>query len=103
LGGAVAAVVVYPGVAQVTAFGSPLAPGQGGVLGALAAALLGTYVEKWCRARLPGTADVLLTPTLTVLVAGLATLYVLMYAAGQVASAVGTAATWLLTTTGVPA
>ncbi|MFK0116593.1 PTS transporter subunit EIIC [Streptomyces sp. NPDC090994] len=101
LGGAVAAVVVYPGVAQVTAFGAPLAPGQGGVLGALAAALLGTYVEKWCRARLPGTLDVLLTPTLTVLVAGLATLYVLMYAAGEVASAVGTAATWLLTTTGV--
>ncbi|GGU19862.1 PTS transporter subunit EIIC [Streptomyces daghestanicus] len=101
LGGAVATVVVYPGVAQVTAFGAPLAPGQGGVLGALAAALLGCQVEKWCRARLPGTLDVLLTPTLTVLVAGLATLYVLMYAAGEVASAVGTAATWLLTTTGV--
>ncbi|MEU0738205.1 PTS transporter subunit EIIC [Streptomyces sp. NPDC006134] len=101
LGGAVAAVVVYPGVAKVTAFGSALTPGQGGVLGALAAALLGTYVERWCRARLPGTLDVLLTPTLTVLVSGLVTLYALMYAAGQVASAIGTASTWLLTHTGV--
>ncbi|MDG9692620.1 PTS transporter subunit EIIC [Streptomyces sp. DH17] len=100
LGGAVAAVVVYPGVAKVTAFGAALAPGQGGVLGALAAAMLGTYVEKWCRARLPGTLDVLLTPTLTVLVSGLVTLYVLMYAAGEVATAIGTAADWLLTTTG---
>ncbi|MEV8295198.1 PTS transporter subunit EIIC [Streptomyces rochei] len=100
LGGAVAAVVVYPGVAKVTAFGTALAPGQGGVLGALAAAVLGTYVEKWCRARLPGTLDVLLTPTLTVLVSGLLTLYVLMYAAGEVATAIGTAADWLLTTTG---
>ncbi|MFI0038528.1 PTS transporter subunit EIIC [Streptomyces mutabilis] len=100
LGGAVAAVVVYPGVAKVTAFGAALAPGQGGVLGALAAAMLGTYVEKWCRARLPGTLDVLLTPTLTVLVSGLVTLYVLMYAAGEVATAIGTAANWLLTTTG---
>ncbi|WP_395574199.1 PTS transporter subunit EIIC [Streptomyces sp. BK79] len=100
LGGAVAAVVVYPGVAQVTAFGMTLVPGQGGVLGALAAALLGTRVEKWCRARLPGTLDVLLTPTLTVLVSGLVTLYVLMYAAGEVATAVGAAADWLLTTTG---
>ncbi|MFH9814523.1 PTS transporter subunit EIIC [Streptomyces sp. NPDC017230] len=100
LGGAVAAVVVYPGVAEVTAFGTALAPGQGGVLGALAAALLGTYVEKWCRARLPGTLDVLLTPTLTVLVSGLVTLYVLMYAAGEVATAIGAAANWLLTTTG---
>ncbi|KMS81133.1 hypothetical protein ACH49_04615 [Streptomyces leeuwenhoekii] len=100
LGGAVAAVVVYPGVAEVTAFDSALTPGQGGVLGALAAALLGTYVEKWCRARFPGTLDVLLTPTLTVLVSGLVTLYVLMFAAGQVASATGTAATWLLGHTG---
>ncbi|MEU9986216.1 PTS transporter subunit EIIC [Streptomyces sp. NPDC048045] len=100
LGGAVAAVVVYPGVAKVTAFGVQLAPGQGGVLGALAAALLATRVEKWCRGRVPGALDVLLTPTVTVLVSGLVTLYGLMYAAGAVASAIGTAADWLLTTTG---
>jgi len=100
LGGAVAAVVVYPGVAKVTAFGVALSPGQGGVLGALAAALLGTYVEKWCRTWVPATLDVLVTPTLTVLVAGLATLYGLMYAAGEISTAIGTAANWLLTTTG---
>jgi PTS system sucrose-specific IIC component len=100
LGGAVAAVVVYPGVAKVTVFGSTLAPGQGGVLGALAAALLATYVEKWCRTWVPATLDVLLTPTLTVLLPGLVTLYVLMYAAGAAATALGTATTWLLSTTG---
>ncbi|MEU6197851.1 PTS transporter subunit EIIC [Streptomyces sp. NPDC047061] len=100
LGGAVAAIVVYPGVAKVTAFGVALAPGQGGVLGALAAALLATYVERWCRGRAPDALDVLLTPTVTVLVAGLATLYGLMYAAGLVSSAIGTAANWLLATTG---
>ncbi|MBD0840307.1 PTS transporter subunit EIIC [Streptomyces sp. TRM68416] len=100
LGGAVAAIVVYPGVANVTAFGVPLAPGQGGVLGALAAALLGTYVEKWCRGRAPAALDVLITPTVTVLTAGLGTLYVLMYAAGTVSSAIGTASNWLLATTG---
>ncbi|MEV8045797.1 PTS transporter subunit EIIC [Streptomyces griseoluteus] len=100
LGGAVAAVIVHPGVAKVTAFGTHLSPGQGGVLGALAAALLATRIEKWCRGRLPGALDVLLTPTITVLVAGLATLYGLMYAAGAVATAIGTGANWLLTTTG---
>ncbi|MFI0812595.1 PTS transporter subunit EIIC [Streptomyces echinatus] len=103
LGGAVAAVVVYPGVAKVTAFGVHLAPGQGGVLGALAAAFLATRVEKWCRGRVPGALDVLLTPTVTVLVPGLVTLYGLMYAAGAVATATGTAANWLLTTTGAVA
>ncbi|MFF4550999.1 PTS transporter subunit EIIC [Streptomyces sp. NPDC001435] len=100
LGGAVAAVTVYPGVAKVTVFGMHLAPGQGGVLGALAAALLGTYVERWCRGRVPGALDVLLTPTVTVLVSGLATLYGLMYAAGVVSAAIGTAADRLLATTG---
>ncbi|MFG2941828.1 PTS transporter subunit EIIC [Streptomyces sp. NPDC048282] len=100
LGGAVAAIVVYPGVAKVTAFGVALSPGQGGVLGALAAALLAVGVERWCRGRVPDALDVLLTPTVTVLVAGLATLYGLMYAAGVVSSAIGTAANWLLATTG---
>lgn len=100
LGGAVAAIVVYPGVAKVTAFGVALAPGQGGVLGALAAALLAAHVEKRCRGRVPAALDVLLTPTLTVLVAGLATLYGLMWAAGAVSTAIGSAANWLLTTTG---
>ncbi|MFJ9816792.1 PTS transporter subunit EIIC [Streptomyces sp. NPDC101151] len=103
LGGAVAAVVVYPGVAKVTVFGTQLTPGQGGVLGALAAALLAVRVEKWCRGRVPGALDVLLTPTVTVLVSGLVTLYGLMYAAGVVATAIGTAANWLLATTGAAA
>lgn len=100
LGGAVAAVVVYAGVAKVTVLGVALAPGQGGVLGALAAALLGTYVEKWCRRWVPPTLDVLITPTLTVLLTGLVTLYALMYAAGELSAAIGTAAAWLLSTTG---
>lgn len=100
LGGAVAAVIVYPGVANVEVFGAKLAPGQGGVLGALAAAILATYVEKWCRRVVPETVDVLVTPTLTVLVSGLVTLFGLMYVAGEVASGIGTGANWLLDHTG---
>ncbi|MEV5484926.1 MULTISPECIES: PTS transporter subunit EIIC [Streptomyces] len=109
LGGAVAAVIVFPGVTHVTAFGQPLAPGQGGVLGALGAALLAVQVEKCCRhgvfpgraksrawGRVPEALDVLVTPTLTVLITGLVTLFGLMYAAGAVSTATGTAATWLL-------
>ncbi|MFV2121191.1 PTS transporter subunit EIIC, partial [Streptomyces sp. Act-28] len=103
LGGAVAAVVVHAGVARIEVFGQQLSPGQGGVLGALVAAFLATRVEKWCRRRVPEVLDVLLTPTLTVLVAGLATVYGLMYAAGKVASAVGTAVDGLLAEGGAAA
>ncbi|MEU8784236.1 PTS transporter subunit EIIC [Streptomyces sp. NPDC048637] len=97
LGGAVAAVIVFPGITHITAFGQPLSPGQGGVLGALAAALLAVQVEKRCRKAVPEALDVLVTPTLTVLVTGLATLFGLMYVAGEAATAIGTCANWLLT------
>ncbi|WEH41170.1 PTS transporter subunit EIIC [Streptomyces sp. AM 2-1-1] len=96
LGGAVAAIIVFPGVARITAFGQELSPGQGGVLGALGAAVLAVYVEKWCRRWVPEALDVLVTPTLTVLISGLVTIFGLMYVAGEVSSAIGTAADWLL-------
>ncbi|MEU7184992.1 PTS transporter subunit EIIC [Streptomyces sp. NPDC045369] len=96
LGGAVAAIIVYAGVAQVSAFGQQLSPGQGGVLGALGAALLAVQVEKACRRYVPEALDVLVTPTVTVLVSGLVTLFGLMFLAGEVATAIGTCANWLL-------
>ncbi|WP_327296844.1 MULTISPECIES: PTS transporter subunit EIIC [unclassified Streptomyces] len=103
LGGAVAAIIVFPGVTNVTAFGEKLSPGQGGVLGALGAAVLAVYVEKWCRRWMPQSLDVLLTPTITVLVSGLVTLFGLMYVAGEVSAAIGTCATWLLANGGAGA
>ncbi|MFF1500557.1 PTS transporter subunit EIIC [Streptomyces sp. NPDC058316] len=103
LGGAVAAIIVFPGVANIEAFGQKLSPGQGGVLGALGAAVLAVYVEKWCRRWVPEALDVLVTPTLTVLVSGLVTIFGLMYAAGEVSTAIGTFADWLLSNGGAGA
>lgn len=103
LGGAVAAIIVFPGVANIEAFGQKLSPGQGGVLGALGAALLAVYVEKWCRRWVPESLDVLVTPTLTVLVSGLATIFGLMFIAGEVSTAIGDFANWLLANGGAGA
>ncbi|MFE0174133.1 PTS transporter subunit EIIC [Streptomyces sp. NPDC059002] len=100
LGGAVAAIIVYAGVANIEAFGQKLSPGQGGVLGALGAAVLATYIEKWCRKWVPEALDVLVTPTLTVLLSGLVTIFGLMFLAGEVSTGIGTAANWLLDNTG---
>ncbi|MFK0180846.1 PTS transporter subunit EIIC [Streptomyces xanthochromogenes] len=100
LGGAVASIIVFAGVAKITVFGQTLAPGQGGVLGALGAALLAVYVERWCRRWVPEALDVLVTPTLTVLVSGLVTLYGLMFLAGEVSTGIGHGANWLLDNTG---
>ncbi|MFH8518167.1 PTS transporter subunit EIIC [Streptomyces gelaticus] len=103
LGGAVAAIIVFPGVANIEAFGQKLSPGQGGVLGALGAAVLAVYVEKWCRRWVPEALDVLVTPTLTVLLSGLVTIFGLMYVAGEVSTAIGTFADWLLSNGGAGA
>ncbi|MFJ2440547.1 MULTISPECIES: PTS transporter subunit EIIC [unclassified Streptomyces] len=100
LGGAVAAIIVFPGVANIDAFGQKLSPGQGGVLGALGAAALAVYVEKRCRRWVPESLDVLVTPTLTVLVSGLVTIYGLMYVAGEVSTAIGEFTGWLLSNGG---
>ncbi|GAA1778795.1 PTS transporter subunit EIIC [Streptomonospora arabica] len=96
LGGAVAAIIPFAGVADIQAFGAELAPGQGGVLGALGAAALCAYVERWTRRWVPGTLDILITPTVAVLVSGLVTVYGLMFVAGEVSAAIGVAADWLL-------
>ncbi|MFB7863800.1 PTS transporter subunit EIIC [Streptomyces sp. NPDC056069] len=103
LGGAVASIIVYAGVAKIEVFGQPLSPGQGGVLGALGAAVLAAYVEKWCRRRVPESLDVLVTPTLTVLVSGLVTVFGLMFVAGEISRAIGDFADWLLAHAGAGA
>ncbi|MFJ5834509.1 PTS transporter subunit EIIC [Streptomyces sp. NPDC093089] len=103
LGGAVAAIIVFPGVAKIDAFGQTLSPGQGGVLGALGAAVLAVYVEKWCRRWVPESLDVLVTPTLTVLISGLVTIFGLMFVAGEISQAIGDFANWLLANAGAGA
>ncbi|MGW6537994.1 PTS transporter subunit EIIC [Streptomyces sp. NPDC055051] len=103
LGGAVAAIIVYAGVAKIEVFGQALSPGQGGVLGALGAAVLAVYVEKWCRRWVPESLDVLVTPTLTVLISGLVTIFGLMFVAGEVSQAIGDFANWLLENAGAGA
>lgn len=100
LGGVIGAMIVSPAVAGITVFGQPHAPGQGGVLGALAAAILGAYVERWARSWAPDVLALFIVPTLTVIVGGFATLFFLMTAAGWVSVFIGEGATWLLGTAG---
>lgn len=96
LGGAVGGIIVAAGVANVTVFGETLAPGQGGVLGALAGGILAAYVERFMRRVTPDVIALIVVPTVTVLVAGSITLGILMSVAGVVSVGIGTAATWLL-------
>lgn len=96
LGGAVAAIIPFAGVADVSILGAELSPGQGGVIGALFAAVLAAYVERWVRTWAPASLSMLIVPTVTVGLVGGLTLFPLMSVAGWIASGIGVAANWLL-------
>lgn len=96
LGGAVAAIIPFAGVAKVTVLGQALAPGQGGVIGALLAAVLAAFIERWVRRWAPRSLSMLLVPTITVLLAGLVTLFVFMTLAGWISTGIGSMANGLL-------
>ncbi|WP_371029911.1 glucose PTS transporter subunit IIA [Pseudoclavibacter sp. JSM 162008] len=106
LGGAVAAIIVFAGISDVQ-YSLPvlgdivLAPGQGGVIGAIFAAGLCAWIERSLRGKIPDAIDILVTPTLALLISGLATIFVFMFVAGNIASAIGTGAIWLLDNSGL--
>lgn len=101
LGGAVAAIIVAPAVANITYtypfFGEiKLNSGQGGIIGAILAAGLISVLEKWIRKRMPSAVDIIVTPTISLIIAGLATVFFLMPVSGIISQAIGQATTWLL-------
>jgi len=108
LGGAVAAIIVYPGVADIS-YSLPvigtivLSPGQGGMIGAVLSAVLVALLEQRIRRKVPETLDLLVTPTLALLLAGLATLFVLMPVAGKLSELIGEMTVSMLVQGGVMA
>lgn len=108
LGGAVAAIIVFPGVSEIS-YTLPgiglveLSPGQGGVIGAIFAAGLCAWIERLLRGKIPDAVDILVTPTVALLVSGLATIYVFMFVADWIATGIGNGADWLLEYSGVVA
>jgi sucrose PTS system EIIBCA or EIIBC component len=78
-----------------------LAPGMGGVLGAIGGAALCSAIERALRGKIPDAIDILVTPTIALLVSGLAMIYGIMFVAGEISNAIGSAANWLLEASGL--
>lgn len=101
LGGAVAAIIVAPAVANITYtypfFGEiKLNAGQGGIIGAILAAGLIAVMEKFFRKRMPASIDIIVTPTISLIVVGLLTVFFLMPVSGIISQGIGNVTTWLL-------
>lgn len=96
LGGIVAGIVYLTGMTPEAPLmnifnGQPLAPGQGGIIGVILAVYLLSLVEKQLRKIVPNSLDIIFTPTLSLLIVGLITIFLIMPIAGFIStSLVGT-------------
>jgi sucrose PTS system EIIBCA or EIIBC component len=82
LGGAAGILIINPGLANITLFGDALVPGRGGLIGVMLAAVFIAFLEKRIRKFVPSSLDIIITPTLALLVTGVATLFVLQPVGG---------------------
>jgi sucrose PTS system EIIBCA or EIIBC component len=84
LGGAAAIILYNPKLADIQVFGDALLPGRGGLIGVMLAAALIAFVEKRIRKIVPPAIDIIVTPTLSLLITGVAALFVLQPVGGLI-------------------
>ena len=88
LGALAGVLLINPAIASVQIDGVALMPGRGGIFGALMVAGFMVWLEKRIRPHVPQSIDIIVTPTLTLLTAGLATYYVLQPIGGYLSDTV---------------
>lgn len=101
LGGIIAGMIYLPGIVPATALpniftGKPLVAGSGGVIGALFAVWLMAGIEKFLHKHIPESIDLICTPFLTLLLAGVLTIFLIMPAAGWVSTSLVGVINWVL-------
>lgn len=101
LGGVIGGVIYLTGMNPETPLpniftGDSLSAGQGGVIGVILAVYLLSIVEKNLRKVVPNEVDIIVTPTVSLLVVGLLTIFLIMPVAGFVSTSLVGAISWVL-------
>ncbi|WP_313637687.1 PTS transporter subunit EIIC [Paenibacillus sp.] len=101
LGGVIGGVTLLTGVTADLPIhniftGAPLTPGQGGVIGVLIAVWILSIVERYLRKVIPDAVDIIVTPTIALLVVGLITIFFIMPFAGFISGSLIGAINWTL-------
>lgn len=101
LGGVIAGVVYLNGMnvdqPLTNLFtGDPLSAGQGGVIGVIFAVFLLSIVEKQLRKVVPDSLDIIVTPTVSLIVVGLVTIFLIMPIAGVISASLIGGINWVL-------
>ncbi|HDI1066031.1 TPA: PTS transporter subunit EIIC [Staphylococcus aureus] len=89
LGGVIGGTTLLTGIAGKNILmnvftGEPLQPGQGGIIGVIFAVWILSIVEKRLHKIVPNAIDIIVTPTIALLIAGLLTIFIFMPLAGFV-------------------
>ena len=88
LGGLAGILIINPQVATISLFGEELLPGRGGLIGVLLAAIFMAIVEKRVRRFVPQSLDIIVTPTIALLVTGIMTYLVFMPIGGLISDGI---------------
>lgn len=88
LGGLAGVLLINPAIAAIQVDGIALTPGRGGIIGALLVAGFMIWLERRIRLFAPKSIDIIVTPTITLLVAGLLTYYLLQPVGGSLSDGV---------------
>lgn len=88
LGGVLAGVLNMPDLAKITIFGEAAIPGRGGIIAVLFVAILAAYIEKYLRKIVPTALDLLVTPTLVLLISGFLAIFFLQPVGGFISDGI---------------
>lgn len=105
LGGVIGGVVLLSGVTPEQTIMNvftheALLANQGGIIGVLLGVYLLAVIEKGLRKFVPNAIDIIVTPTLSLLVVGLTTIFLIMPFAGYISDGLLTAINWVIETGG---
>ena len=85
MGGLAGVILINPAIAEIQMDGMAMVPGRGGVVGVLLVAGFMVWLEKKIRPRVQAALDILITPSLTLLIGGLVA-YLLLQPIGGILS-----------------
>ncbi|MDR1701479.1 MAG: PTS transporter subunit EIIC [Sporomusaceae bacterium] len=88
LGGLAGIIIINPAIAEINIGGEFLTPGRGGLIGVLLVAYLMCWLEKKLRKIVPNALDIVVTPALTLLVAGFAAYFILQRVGGYLSDGI---------------
>lgn len=91
IGGLMGGITISPVLEGVELFGRQLVPGRGGIIAVLLVVWFASWIEKKLRKSLPDALDLMVTPILTIVIAGLAAVLVLQPIGGAISDGIGKA------------